>query len=114
MATETVTEMETVEKERKIKVCDYCQLITSEDIGEDEEFGRMLLEPEIEVNLEVGMKRPYLQELARADDKVKVRSVLIDLMRIDFDDHADLCPNCVDSLFGEGPATGIRSGSGYL
>jgi len=45
MATETITEQKTVEEEREVKICDYCRLVTSEDIDDDEEFDEILLNP---------------------------------------------------------------------
>ena len=41
----TIERTETVEKTREVKLCDYCRLVTEDDIDEDEEFHTIGLDP---------------------------------------------------------------------
>lgn len=156
MATQERTEYETVEKTVTIKVCDYCQLVTEDDIADDEEFGEVLLNPNF--SRPRGMHRPndildhvMEQQLSTVtgeiitrlesqetiedtfgedatlneplEDVVEqvVRSALqnyrrqiVRRMERCEDDTADLCPNCVDKLFGDRPDRMFADDAGVM
>lgn len=116
MATETYTESEVVQRQREVKICDYCRLITSDDIEDDQQFEKMLLNPKITSQVYRGLTEYYCDRISRATSD-NAEDVLVEIMHsftINHDNDADLCPNCVTSLFGDGPATGIRRGTGYI
>lgn len=117
MATKTVKEPTVVEQTRKITTCDYCQLVTDEDIEDDEEFGRILLNPSLILDSLDYQKKYLADRLIRAETEAEVMTVLREMerqMMYAEDAAADLCPGCANALFGDHPATGIRRGTGYL
>lgn len=119
MATETKTRTEVVEKEEKIIVCDYCRLITSEDIDDDQEFTKMLLEPKFTIGEGVKTHLEYYYcAIENAETKKDVKNVIKDIIGSCWDSHeddaADLCPNCAEQLFGDEEPSGIRAGTGYI
>lgn len=135
MATETKIETKTVEEEVEVKVCDYCMLVTEEDIEDDEEFHEILLNPFFREKDNIFYENVFKPEVRQIynifqenvqDNEVpeleefnrEVYDVLFHLVQRFVDQAnestADLCPGCVSDLFGDGPATGIRSGTGYI
>jgi len=111
MATETKIETKQVEKE--IKVCDYCRLISEEDIDDDEEFSEMLLNPEVS-SITISEWELYHQDIIECDDEKEANVLLNQLIQFRTENTADLCPNCTDQLFGDEEPVGIRAGTGYL
>ena len=112
----------TVTETEEVVECDYCRLITTDDIDEDESFNEILLNPTVNAH------DPYMtyrhgrgsmfeivaRKIMRADSEREAMQVVDELMTINFEADADICPRCTESLFGEGPATGIRTGTGLL
>ena len=134
----------TVTEEETVKECDYCRLITSDDIEEGENFGEMLLNPKTlnsaskefrkylsgnffrEIQTEVRSQNqqaemeddiPKFEELSPSDHWGMFLSIINNLLnelRSASDDTADLCPNCTEQLFRDGPGTMVRQGTGYI
>ena len=134
----------TVTEEETVKECDYCRLITSDDIEESENFGEMLLNPKTlnsaskefrkylsgnffrEVQTQVRSQNqqaemeddiPKFEELSPSDHWGMFLSIINNLLnelRSASDDTADLCPNCTEQLFRDGPGTMVRQGTGYI
>lgn len=106
----------TVVEKRKYKQCDYCQLMTTNDINDDEEFGEIMLNPKIVRNNGfIKYKTDSLaRDIKRAENEDEARNIIQNIMELEVEETADLCPGCVESLFSEGPATGIRMGTGML
>ena len=133
-----------VTEEETVKKCDYCRLITSDDIEEGENFGEMLLNPKTlnsaskefrkylsgdffrEIQTEVRSQNqqaemeddiPKFEELSPSDHWGMFLSIINNLLnelRSASDDTADLCPNCTEQLFRDGPGTMVRQGTGYI
>lgn len=104
---ETITEEKVVEEEREVIICDYCRLFTSEEV--DEEFGEIFLNPST-IESGVGSYGHHRLEnmaemFARTDDEQRILRRLYDILVEDFEAQADLCPNCQEDLFGDGPAS---------
>ena len=134
----------TVTEEETVKECDYCRLITSDDIEEGENFGEMLLNPKTlnsaskefrkylsgdffrEIQTEVRSQNqqaemeddiPKFEELSPSDHWGMFLSIINNLLnelRSASDDTADLCPKCAEQLFRDGPGTMVRQGTGYI
>lgn len=104
----------TVTDTEEVKECDYCRLITSDDIGEDEEFGAILLDPTIIPEDFHGHEDYIINRILNAETKQEAKSIFSLLWRYYGEDEADLCPGCINSLFGVEEPTGIRAGTGYL
>ena len=134
----------TVTEEETVKECDYCRLITSDDIEESENFGEMLLNPKTlnsasnkfmkylsgdllrEVQTEVRSQNqqaemeddiPKFEELSPSHHGGMFLNIIHDLLNelaTASDDTADLCPNCAEQLFRDGPGTMVRQGTGYI
>lgn len=105
---ETVTETKTVEEERTIKICDYCRLVTSEYLDDDQEFGEVMLNPT--VKSEVGhIKGKHYDSIVKAlvetDDEQRASQLVHELISYRPEDTMDICPYCEDDLFGEGPVS---------
>lgn len=111
MAKETISEIKEIKKE--IKVCDYCRLITEEDINDDEEFSEMLLNP-CQKSIDAKMFKGYFNRMIACDTEKEANDLLNEFMWFEAENTADLCPNCTEQLFGEEEPTGIRAGTGYL
>ena len=133
-----------VTEEETVKECDYCRLITSDDIEEGENFGEMLLNPKTlnsaskefrkylsgdffrEIQTEVRSQNqqaemeddiPKFEELSPSDHWGMFLSIINNLLnelRSASDDTADLCPKCAEQLFRDGPGTMVRQGTGYI
>ena len=140
----TREKQKTVTEEETVKECDYCRLITSDDIEESENFGEMLLNPKTlnsasnkfmkylsgdllrEVQTEVRSQNqqaemeddiPKFEELSPSDHWGMFLSIINNLLnelRSASDDTADLCPKCAEQLFRDGPGTMVRQGTGYI
>lgn len=127
MATYTTVEEEVIEKEREITECDYCRLVTTDDVEED--FHKAMLDPtgriDVDEHWTVGYVTnrqgyvvkddevhysQFIKDLAKADTPSEVWNRLAREMNFKFEEAADLCPGCAEDLFGDGPATGIRRG----
>jgi hypothetical protein len=60
---------------------------------------------------------PKFEELSPSDHRGMFLSIIHDLLnelRTASDDTADLCPNCAEQLFRDGPGTMVRQGTGYI
>jgi hypothetical protein len=140
----TREKQKTVTEEETVKECDYCRLITSDDIEERENFGEMLLNPRTvnsassefmkflsgglfrEVQTKVRSQNqqaemeddiPKFEELCPPDHRGMFLSIILDILnelQTASDDTADLCPKCAEQLFGDGPGTMVRQGTGYI
>lgn len=104
---ETVTEQKVVEEKREVIICDYCRLFTSEEV--DKEFGQILLNATT-ISCKTGTQgsatiEHLATELARLDSETRIKNRLYDTLIKDFDGVADICPNCQEDLFGDGPAS---------
>ena len=140
----TREKQKTVTEEETVKECDYCRLITSDDIEESENFGEMLLNPKTlnsasnkfmkylsgdllrEIQTEVRSQNqqaemeddiPKFEELSPSDHWGMFLSIINNLLnelRSASDDTADLCPKCAEQLFRDGPGTMVRQGTGYI
>jgi ssDNA-binding Zn-finger/Zn-ribbon topoisomerase 1 len=140
----TREKQKTVTEEETVKECDYCRLITSDDIEEWENFSEMLLNPRTvnsssnkfmkylsgdffrEVQTKVRSQNqqaemeddiPKFEELCPSDHQDMFFSIIRDLLnelRTASDDTADLCPKCAEQLFRDGPGTMVRQGTGYI
>lgn len=109
---ETVTEVETVEKEREVIVCDYCRLVTSDDV--DETFGKILLDPTVISGMghftqDSVILEHVVQDIVDATTRTDAQNVLNQLAHLEVAVTADLCPNCVDALFGDDPDSLVRT-----
>jgi hypothetical protein len=123
MATETKVETKQVEEEKEVKICDYCRLITSEDINDDEEFSEMMLNPDVDVtDPNYFATESSVEEMQDVETKEDVKEVVDELftwfskqyVTLHTENTADLCPQCTDQLFGDEEPVGIRAGTGYL
>ncbi len=121
MATETKVETKQVEKE--IKVCDYCRLISEEDIDDDEEFSEMLLNPVVDVtDPDYYVNDETMKTIRNIETKDELREFIDTTFEwfekrftsLYTENTADLCPQCTDQLFGDEEPTGIRAGTGFL
>ena len=140
----TREKQKTVTEEETVKECDYCRLITSDDIEEGENFAEMLLNPKtvnstsnefmkylsgelfLEVQTQVRSQNqqaemeddiPKFEELSPSDHRGMFLIIIRDLLnelQIASDDTADLCPKCAEQLFRDGPDTMVRQGTGYI
>ena len=112
----------TITETEEVVECDYCRLITTDDIDEGESFNEILLNPRSDIRgsylhtagAGAGMFEHFARQIVRADTKHDAMQIIRNLVSIDSESDADICPRCTESLFGEGPATGIRTGTGLL
>lgn len=108
---ETITETKVVEEEREVKICDYCKLVSEDDIDENEEFGEVMLNPTFQFNDNyIYEEHPMYKEIIEANNMADAYDVLHQWSWNEYDDTVDLCPYCTDDLFGDGPMSMIRDG----
>jgi hypothetical protein len=126
MVTRTHEVEKTVTEEETIKECDYCRLMTSEDV--DGDFAEMLLAPGAENTLnQINYTENYVKRELRKygetvneegqihiDDVDKIIELITRSINYESEHRADLCPNCAEQLFGDGPDTMIREGTGLI
>lgn len=106
---ETVTEQRVVEEEREITICDYCRLITSEEVNS---FNKVMLNPSFKPHSGGGAEavmEVYINRILETDDRKEAHTILDELLGIEFDSQIDLCPHCTEDWFGDGPKSMIRS-----
>lgn len=99
MASETVTEFETVERERERTLCDFCGQ-ADDDLEEFGEFHELLLSTDPE-DFELDSLVLEDERLARLEQRGPIGEFR---RRVDVGytgPTADLCPICFDTLFGD-------------